>query len=51
MCGATAYPRKIDFKKFSQIAKKTGAYFLADISHIAGLIIAGVHKSPFPGQI
>jgi glycine hydroxymethyltransferase len=48
ICGFTAYPRKIDFKKFSQIAKKVGAYLLADTSHITGLIIGGVHPSPFP---
>ena len=46
--GFTAYPRKIDFKKFSQIAKKVRAYLLADISHITGLIIGRVHPSPFP---
>jgi len=46
--GFTAYPRKIDFKKFSQIAKKVGAYLLADTSHITGLIIGGVHPAPFP---
>lgn len=46
--GFTAYPRKIDFKKFGQIAKNVGAYHLADISHIAGLVSAGVHPSPFP---
>ncbi|MBI2613232.1 MAG: serine hydroxymethyltransferase [Candidatus Levybacteria bacterium] len=46
VCGATAYPRIIDFKRFGQIADKVGAYLLADISHIAGLIIAGVHPSP-----
>jgi len=44
--GATAYPRIYDFKKFSQIAKSVNAFFVADISHIAGLIIAGVHPSP-----
>ena len=48
VCGATAYPREIDFKKFAAIAKKCGAYLLADISHVAGLIKAGVHPSPFP---
>lgn len=48
VCGATAYPREIDFKKFSAIAKKCGAYLLADISHVAGLIKAGAHPSPFP---
>lgn len=46
--GATAYPRKIDFKKFGQIAKKVGAHHLADISHIAGLVAAKIHQSPFP---
>jgi glycine hydroxymethyltransferase len=48
IAGATAYPRIIDFKKFGAIAHKIGAYFMADISHIAGLIAAGVHPSPFP---
>jgi glycine hydroxymethyltransferase len=48
ICGATAYPRIIDFKKFGQIADKVGCYLLADISHITGLIIAGVHPSPVP---
>ena len=48
VCGFTAYPRIIDFQKFSEIAKKIGAWLLADISHIAGLIVGGVHPSPFP---
>lgn len=48
VCGATAYSRIIDFKKFAEIAQKVGAYLLADISHIAGLIVGGVHPSPFP---
>lgn len=48
ICGATAYSRIIDFRKFSEIAKKVGAYLLADISHIAGLIVGGTHPSPFP---
>ena len=48
VCGATAYPRIIDFKRFGQIADKCGAYLLADISHIAGLVAAGVHPSPVP---
>ena len=48
ICGYTAYPRKVDFKKFSQIAKKVGACLLADTSHITGLIIGGVHPNPFP---
>ncbi len=46
--GATAYPRIIDFKRIGDIAKKAGAYHLADVSHIAGLIATGVHPSPFP---
>ena len=46
--GATAYPRAIDFKKFQEIAEEVGAVSMADISHIAGLIIAGEHQSPFP---
>lgn len=46
--GFTAYPRKIDFKKFHRIAKEVGAISMADISHIAGLIVAGLHPSPFP---
>lgn len=45
--GTTAYPRKIDFKKFGEIAKKVGAYHMVDISHIAGLVAVGLHASPF----
>lgn len=45
--GYTAYPREIDFKRIGQIAKKYGAFHLADISHIAGLVAAGLHTSPF----
>lgn len=48
VCGATAYPKFIDFKKFGAIADKVGAYLLADISHIAGLIAGGAHPSPVP---
>lgn len=48
VCGATAYPRIIDFKKFGKIADESGSYLLADISHIAGLIAGGVHPSPVP---
>lgn len=48
ICGATAYARTIDFKKFSEIAKAVGAYLVADISHIAGLVVGGAHPSPFP---
>ncbi len=46
--GATSYPRTIDFSKFGAIAKRTGVYHMADISHIAGLVAAGLHPSPFP---
>jgi glycine hydroxymethyltransferase len=46
--GATAYPREIDFEIFGQIAKKAGAYLVSDIAHIAGLVVAGIHKSPVP---
>ena len=46
--GTTAYPRTLDFKKFYEISKKVGAYHVADIAHIAGLVIAGLHPSPFP---
>ena len=48
ICGATAYPRIIDFQKFREIADEVGAYLMADISHISGLIIAGEHPSPVP---
>jgi glycine hydroxymethyltransferase len=48
IAGASSYPRVIDFARFSQIAKKTGAYFLADVAHTAGLIAAGLHPSPLP---
>jgi len=47
ICGATAYPRVINFKKFAAIAKSAGAILMADISHIAGLVAAGVHPTPF----
>jgi glycine hydroxymethyltransferase len=48
MCGYSAYPRVIDFKKFREIADACGALLMADIAHIAGLVAAGVHPSPFP---
>ncbi|MFH1521380.1 MAG: serine hydroxymethyltransferase [archaeon] len=48
VCGATAYPRVVDFQAFADIAKEIGAYCLADISHVAGLVASGVHQSPFP---
>ncbi len=48
LCGYSAYPREIDFAKFREIADEVGAYLMADIAHIAGLVAAGVHPSPFP---
>jgi glycine hydroxymethyltransferase len=45
-CGTTAYPRVLDFQGFADIAKEVGAVLAADISHIAGLVVAGVHPSP-----
>ncbi len=48
LCGFTAYPREIDFKKFKEIAEKVRAISMADISHIGGLVAAGVHPSPIP---
>lgn len=46
--GASAYPRIIDFKAFAEIAKEVGAYLMADIAHIAGLIATGMHPTPVP---
>jgi glycine hydroxymethyltransferase len=46
--GATAYPRAIDFDIFGEIAREVGAYHVSDIAHIAGLVVAGLHKSPVP---
>ena len=48
VCGASAYPREIDFSKFREIADEVGAILMADIAHIAGLIVAGEHPDPFP---
>ena len=48
VCGATAYPRAIDFAAFGSIAKDCGAILMADMSHIAGLVAAGAHMSPVP---
>ncbi len=48
VAGASAYPRKIDFARFSEIAKSVGAYLMVDMAHIAGLVAAGVHQSPIP---
>jgi len=46
MCGFSAYPRAIDFKKFKKIANKVGAVLIADIAHIAGLVATGYHENP-----
>lgn len=48
VAGASAYPRKIDFKKFREIADEVGAIFFVDMAHIAGLIAAGLHENPVP---
>ena len=48
LAGASAYPRKIDFAKFREIADSVGAFFMVDMAHIAGLVAAGVHESPVP---
>jgi len=48
ICGASNYPRIIDFEKFRKIADEVGAYLMADIAHIAGLVAAGLHPNPFP---
>jgi len=48
LCGASAYPRVIDFAKFKEIADEVGALLMADIAHISGLVATGEHPSPFP---
>ncbi|HEY9245765.1 MAG TPA: serine hydroxymethyltransferase, partial [Candidatus Methanoperedens sp.] len=48
VCGASAYPRELDFKRFRKIADEVGALLLADIAHIAGLVVAGIHCDPVP---
>lgn len=48
LCGYSAYPRVIDFKRFREIADEVGALLMADIAHIAGLVVGGAHPSPFP---
>ena len=48
VAGASAYPRIIDFKRFSEIAREVGAYLFVDMAHIAGLVAAGLHPSPVP---
>jgi len=46
--GASAYPRFIDFERMGRIARESGAYLMADIAHVAGLVVAGLHPSPIP---
>ena len=48
VCGASAYPRIIDFARFGRIARETGAFLMADISHIAGMVVTGDHPTPVP---
>jgi glycine hydroxymethyltransferase len=48
IAGITSYPRIMDFKKFARVADKVGAYLMADVAHIAGLILAGVYPNPVP---
>ncbi len=48
IAGASAYPRQIDFARFGDIAKKSGAYLMVDMAHIAGLVAAGLHQNPVP---
>ncbi|GAA7263519.1 serine hydroxymethyltransferase [Helicobacter pylori] len=48
VCGFSAYPREIDFKKFREIADEVGALLLGDIAHVAGLVVTGEHANPFP---
>lgn len=48
VAGASAYPRKIDFKRFGEIAREVGAYLMVDMAHIAGLVAAGLHENPVP---
>ncbi len=48
VAGASAYPREIEFKKFREIADEVGAYLMADVAHVAGLIVAGEHLNPIP---
>lgn len=48
VCGASAYAREIDFKRFRQIADKVDAILMADVAHIAGLVVTGLHQNPFP---
>jgi len=47
-CGATAYVREFPFERFAEVAEEVGAFFAADIAHVAGLVVAGAHRSPVP---
>merc|ERR1712039_908769 len=47
LCGASAYPRVVDFAKFKAIADEVGAFLMADIAHISGLVATGLHPAPF----
>lgn len=51
VCGFSAYSRVLDFKRLSEIAKNVGAILMADIAHVAGLVVAGEYPNPFPMQI
>jgi glycine hydroxymethyltransferase len=48
IAGGSAYPRRIDFARFREIADQVGAYLMVDMAHIAGLVATGLHPSPFP---
>ena len=48
IAGASAYPRKIDFKRMAEVVQASGAYFMVDMAHIAGLVAAGYHENPVP---
>jgi glycine hydroxymethyltransferase len=48
IAGASAYPREIDYRRFAEVADESGAVLMADIAHVAGLVIAGLHVSPVP---
>lgn len=48
VCGFSAYSRKLDFARFKEIAESVGAILMADIAHVAGLVVAGEYPNPFP---
>ena len=48
VAGASAYPRTIDFAAFGEIAEQAGCLLMADVAHIAGLVVTGMHPHPFP---